>query len=317
MQRVGPGRNPALDKFGTGKHGFTAGNPQTGTPATTPGVEWFDAVQEELARVVEGAGMTLDPARHDQLLVAIKQIVWGGLNRPTTLAGYGIDDGLRRYRAGQPLPTSDLGPIWHDDYASLMTWKAFNLNGASYTGYASVLVGNLLFDTQPTPRTGYIKSGVQNLNRTAYAALRGWAMHNGVLVAPDTWVAGAIAMADNNDGSTFRVFDVRGEFPRFWDDGRGVDSGRVLGSAQSGSRHVAYTYGSHGQGRAGAWWADYLRDDAVSGGLEELKTVDGTVIGGNGHAIADPAYAGNGAHTLIVSGTSRPRNVALLASIKF
>lgn len=94
MQRVGSNRNPVLNKFGTGKPGFTAGDPQSGTPATTPGAEWFDAVQEELARVVEGAGMALDSARYDQVLAAIKQIAWGGLIKPTTVNGYGITNAV-------------------------------------------------------------------------------------------------------------------------------------------------------------------------------------------------------------------------------
>ncbi len=72
MQRVGSNRNPAVDKFGAGKNGFTAGDPQTGVQATTPGAELFDALQEEIARTIEGAGIALDPTKYDQLLTAIK-----------------------------------------------------------------------------------------------------------------------------------------------------------------------------------------------------------------------------------------------------
>ncbi len=67
MRRVAETRNPVIDKFGTGKHGFTGGNPQTGTPATTPGFEWFDSIQEELANVLEENGVTLDPVNNKQL----------------------------------------------------------------------------------------------------------------------------------------------------------------------------------------------------------------------------------------------------------
>ncbi|NDV11685.1 hypothetical protein [Crenobacter caeni] len=86
MQRVGSNRNPALDKFGPGKHGFTAGNSQTGVPATTPGAEFFDSVQEELCNVIEGAGIALDGNKRDQLLTAIKAIVSGsGLYSPASV----------------------------------------------------------------------------------------------------------------------------------------------------------------------------------------------------------------------------------------
>ncbi|MEQ6289626.1 hypothetical protein ACFPAG_03255 [Vogesella sp. GCM10023246] len=77
MQRVGTNRNPALDKFGAGKHGFTAGNSQTGTPATTPGYELFDSWQEELCSVIEGMGIALDSNKRDQLLTAIQTMQRG------------------------------------------------------------------------------------------------------------------------------------------------------------------------------------------------------------------------------------------------
>ena len=35
------------DKFGTGKNGFTGGNPQTGELPTALNAEFFDSVQEE------------------------------------------------------------------------------------------------------------------------------------------------------------------------------------------------------------------------------------------------------------------------------
>lgn len=72
MRRVGDNRNPVKDKFGPGKNGFGPGNPQTGQMATTPGYELFDSLQEELAGVIEAAGMTLDPNDNNQLRRAIQ-----------------------------------------------------------------------------------------------------------------------------------------------------------------------------------------------------------------------------------------------------
>lgn len=45
------------DKFGAGKNGFTRGNLQTGTPATDLDGDYFDTLQEELARAVEATGV--------------------------------------------------------------------------------------------------------------------------------------------------------------------------------------------------------------------------------------------------------------------
>ncbi|SUP77306.1 tail fiber protein [Yersinia frederiksenii] len=63
------------DKFGAGKNGFTRGNPQTGVPATALDDDYFDAVQEELAGIVEAAGIVLDKNNRAQVLAAIKQLI--------------------------------------------------------------------------------------------------------------------------------------------------------------------------------------------------------------------------------------------------
>ena len=62
-------------KFGAGKNGFTRGNPQTGTPATDLDDDYFDMLQEELCSVVEASGASLEKARHDQLLTALRALL--------------------------------------------------------------------------------------------------------------------------------------------------------------------------------------------------------------------------------------------------
>lgn len=204
--------------------------------------------------------------------------------------------------AGTPLPTANIGPIWHDDYHDWMTWQTFNQNGANYTGYASRLIGSLLLDTQPTPRAGYIKSGVQNLSRVAYAALRAWAMHNGLMVAPGVWAAGTIQCADNADGTTFRIYDVRGEFLRAWDDGRGVDVGRQFGAWQV-SDNLAHTHQMKGLPNngggviAGSYQATRVYSHSGAANTTEYITVNYPEVSGGSEA--------------------RPRNTSLLAAIKF
>ena len=81
MRRIATGsnRNPAIDLFGTGKHGFKTGNRSLGDPPSTPGGEWYNAVQETLAQAIEqGMGVALDPNDHLQLLKLIKHIAWAG-----------------------------------------------------------------------------------------------------------------------------------------------------------------------------------------------------------------------------------------------
>ncbi|CNF83385.1 hypothetical protein [Yersinia enterocolitica] len=69
-----------IDKFGVGKNGFTRGNPQTGVPATALDDDYFDAVQEELAGIVEAAGLELEKTDRAQVLAAIKLLIGSETN---------------------------------------------------------------------------------------------------------------------------------------------------------------------------------------------------------------------------------------------
>lgn len=61
-----------VDKFGSGKNGFTGGNPQTGELPTALDENFFDSVQEEICNVIEGAGIALAKGTRNQLLSALK-----------------------------------------------------------------------------------------------------------------------------------------------------------------------------------------------------------------------------------------------------
>lgn len=64
---------PAASESGTTGY-FTNGDPGGGVPATTVQAEWLNRVQEEIAGVVEGAGLTLNGANNGQLLAAIQAL---------------------------------------------------------------------------------------------------------------------------------------------------------------------------------------------------------------------------------------------------
>lgn len=59
------------NKFGAGKHGWTNGDPQVEGTGTIPQEEFLDGVQEELCKLVEGFGFTLDPGSHDDIYNAL------------------------------------------------------------------------------------------------------------------------------------------------------------------------------------------------------------------------------------------------------
>jgi len=65
-----------IDKahFSTNDYKFQGGNPTTGLPATQLTPDWCNAVQEELAHVVEGANITLSANDNSQVLAALRVI---------------------------------------------------------------------------------------------------------------------------------------------------------------------------------------------------------------------------------------------------
>jgi len=69
-----------VDKFGTGRNGFTNGDPDTAVPPTQLDEADFDHYQEETARAVEGAGATLDEDNYNQLDDAIQEAAVRGVS---------------------------------------------------------------------------------------------------------------------------------------------------------------------------------------------------------------------------------------------
>ncbi|EKE03680.1 MAG: hypothetical protein ACD_20C00169G0010 [uncultured bacterium] len=92
-----------------------------------------------------------------------------------------------------------------------------------------------------------------------------------------------------DDSTTFSLPDLRGEFIRGWDDSKGVDSGRAFASAQSDLIKTVTLYIAAAQG-------------AIKEGNEGMV-----------------AFVSKGAGTFnVTTGVeTRPRNVALLACIKY
>jgi hypothetical protein len=196
---------------------------------------------------------------------------------------------MPRYLTGEALPSSNIGPIWHDDYASVMTWRVFNANGANYTGYASVDIGRITIPGAGVAEAGTLKASGAIFNPSTYPALYHWAVHRGIVVASGSWAQGR-EQYGYVDATQVRLPDLRGEFPRFWDDGRGVDSGRAFGS-----------------------WADHMLQTHLH---TAFSLAVGLVIGtGSGYAatVANTSAPTTGN----VGSETRPRSTALLATIKY
>lgn len=100
-----------------------------------------------------------------------------------------------------------------------------------------------------------------------------------------TSARGASAAADWAAGKRMAVLDMRGEWARGWDDGRGVDTGRALGSWANGEVK-AHTHGNvpfyngadtdRGTGNASFFSLDNVGTTASTGGAE--NTVRGIAL---------------------------------------
>lgn len=147
---------------------------------------------------------------------------------------------------------------------------------------ATLIPGEVKWFAMVTPPTGFLKANGTAVSRTTYANL--------FAAIGTTFGAG--------DGSTtFNLPDLRGEFIRGWDDGRGVDTSRSFGSAQASTQvwnGVDVYTGTSG-----------VRSDG------EAATAGGRPSAGHALASSTPGASDTG------STGVRPRNIALLTCIAF
>ncbi len=141
------------------------------------------------------------------------------------------------------------------------------------------IIGEVAFFARTTPPSGWLKANGAAISRTTYAAL--------FSVIGTTFGAG--------DGSTtFNLPDLRGEFLRCLDDGRNIDGGRRLGSSQGDEikTHTINVPNSQWEGNVSGSW--FFAERGNGNNNQPNNTI--TYTGGN---------------------ETRPRNVALLACIKY
>jgi len=165
-------------------------------------------------------------------------------------------------------------------------------------------VGTVLMGYFPSAPSGYLLAQGQLVSRTTYAAL--WAYVSGatLTVSEATWSAGSQGLFSAGDGSTtFRLPDLRGEFLRATDSGRGVDSGRTLGSRQADAL----------QNITGSIGIDDSQSGTVSGAFA-LGSSNGAGVQQSGTGFQANFDASLVART---ATETRPRSVALAGAIKF
>jgi len=152
---------------------------------------------------------------------------------------------------------------------------------------ADNLVGGIMYFAKSSCPNGFLKANGAAVSRTTYSKL---------------YDAIGVTFGSGDGSTTFNLPDIRGEFLRGYDDGRGVDSGRSIGTSQSdafqGHRHrTTKRYNS-----------------AISGTIGPVYRPDGSIS--DDTLLTDPISDGvNG--TPRVASETRPRNIALMGCIKY
>ena len=325
----------------TGDRLFHDGNGTTELGTILP-AWWLNQVQAEILAVLSGAEIEPNKADTAQLKAAIKAMIDNGLdgavktegnqniNGDKTFTGLAtlkkgaiVADSEGDFAANQYLQigANNVNTYLHNKrsgkYLSMRNDGELRYDGKRLLDASDLLgmvpSGTVLYFAGRTAPAGWLKANGAAVSRTAYAAL--------FAAIGTTYGAG--------DGrSTFNLPDLRGEFLRGWDDGRGVDTGRVFGSAQA---HALQSH-QHGLAMAADWAGDDLWFEQVPKSAFEIprgKTavairdtrnlIDTTTdVPGYSAAFNVPNMATqpNLTQPEYVSGETRPRNVALLAIIK-
>ncbi|HEX5276480.1 MAG TPA: hypothetical protein VFW42_02300 [Fluviicoccus sp.] len=146
------------------------------------------------------------------------------------------------------------------------------------------------------PAGGYCKPNGAVLTRADYPWLWDLAGVSGNLVSEAAWAAGQQGGFSTGDtATTFRVLELRGEFVRVWDDGRGADTGRGIGS----------------------WKADSIKDHKHfrNESEHEEQALDGDTPGSKGTigggSSSDSLLTITGGMTAAAGTETAPRNIAV------
>lgn len=159
---------------------------------------------------------------------------------------------------------------------------------------ASGQTGGVAYFATATAPAGWIKANGAAISRAVYSDLF-------------TIISTQFGVGDGS--TTFNIPDLRGEFLRGFDDGRGVDSGRSMSTPQDASEIATYVHAdAQIAGATSAIWLPLANSDGVG---TPIATVNAP------YYMVAASTVNGGATQYAVTSKIRPRNVALLACIKY
>ena len=196
------------------------------------------------------------------------------------------------------------GVVEHEEVAAVQTEVTTTVSSQIATIEAQVanmpspiVAGTVAYLAMVTAPTGWLKANGAAISRTTYA---------------DLFAAIGTTYGAGDGSTTFNIPDLRGEFVRGFDDGRGADSGRGFGTAQAGdmAAHRHYVM-NNGYANITAGWGY-----PVNSGNQIASAYQGQGYE-NYHLQAHSGEANSGRSSLTGGSDNRPRNIAMLACIKY
>ena len=192
-----------------------------------------------------------------------------------------------------------------------------NGSGAlSFTTVQGVPSGSVFCMAVATVPSGYLECNGAAVSRTTYSVL---------------FAVIGTAYGTGNGSSTFNLPDLRGEFVRGFDNGKGTDSGRSIATSQ-GSQNAQHNHSASATSTAGAHShsLNYQRkhvEDTGTAAITDIRREGGDGDGGSQTFTNDTTSGFMNNATVSVSTSvsianqggneSRPRNVAMMYVIKF
>lgn len=164
-------------------------------------------------------------------------------------------------------------------------------DGSQLTNVDVLPVGAVLWTPSSVALAGMLLLNGQLVSRATFARLWTFANGSGNITDEATFTASQWGSFSTGDlATTFRLPDTRGEFMRGWDNGRGVDTARLIGSSQ----------------------ADLFKSHTHTSNAASTTSI--VVNNGAGVPVAQ-----GGTATINATGGSetRPRNVAMNCCIKY
>ncbi|WP_260620638.1 phage tail protein [Pseudomonas protegens] len=251
---------------------FVDENPVTGQVGSLISSDWGNAVTDELLNVIRAGGKEPAEAEHDQLLAAIKAIVRDSIPPEkirTTLAEYGITDA----------------------YTKSVTYTKAEIE-ALLKNMSALPVGAMVPFPKGTVPTGFLEVDGSVQSAATYPDLAAY--------------LGTTFNTGGEGAGNFRLPESRGEFLRGWDHGRGVDTGRTLGSGQMDAlQNITGTM------------TVYTAFGPLNSATGAFTLEDG---GGQGESVAyastRPRFTFDASRVARTADETRPRNLAVMWCIK-